>query len=172
VPANTIFSEAMLSSESVSFGEFLIAVATNLYLPHPLPAPTFPALDSEAAAEAPAELSAAEAAYTQVRTTLVNIVRAFESIAQQRADGTYPASSPELQGRADPHKPTRLHDPTAQIDVAHFKAALFGTVTHSNTIELLEARFNELDLDNSGKIDFAEFACGLMKWTGIDEDDE
>jgi hypothetical protein len=180
VVPEAVFPASVLAADSVSFQTFLVAATTELYLKHPVPAASF-ALDAETAGaelavepltEASSGASpATDAAYTKTRRGLVCVAQAFEAIEQQRADGSFESASPELKARR-PDAPMALHDAAAQIDVAHFKAALFGTVTHSNTLELLEARFSELDLDNSGKIDFAEFACGLMKWVGFDEDEE
>ncbi len=154
--AASLFTPELLAAPAVDFQTFLVTVCTSLYLPNPPPAGG----------------DAAAVTYQAVRRGVVAVAWAFEAIAQQRPEGGFTTDAPEKKAK-NPDAATEISDVNETIDVEQFKSALFGTVTAQETVELLEKRFGELDMDKSGKVVFAEFAIGLMKWVGLeDEEDE
>lgn len=68
-------------------------------------------------------------------------------------------------------------DNSGSVNTEELKEALFDVATSDNSREILEARFKELDFNDSGDIDFPEFIYGFTSWVGMtgeeeDDDDE
>eukprot|EP01006_Ploeotia_vitrea_P051048 TRINITY_DN67520_c5_g3_i1.p1 TRINITY_DN67520_c5_g3~~TRINITY_DN67520_c5_g3_i1.p1 ORF type:complete len:255 (+),score=133.30 TRINITY_DN67520_c5_g3_i1:80-844(+) len=63
-------------------------------------------------------------------------------------------------------------DNSGEVDAAELKEALFDVAGGSNSSEILEARFAELDFNADGSIEFPEFMYGFANWVGIVDDDE
>lgn len=63
-------------------------------------------------------------------------------------------------------------DRSESVERAELKRALFSAAPMKSDSALLESRFRELDFDDSGEINLAEFLYGVVSWVGLMEEDE
>lgn len=63
-------------------------------------------------------------------------------------------------------------DRSESVERSELKRALFSAAPMKSDSALLESRFRELDFDDSGEINLAEFLYGVVSWVGLMEEDE
>lgn len=63
-------------------------------------------------------------------------------------------------------------DDSGEIDAAELKKALFDVASSSESDNILENRFAELDVNSDKTVSFEEFLFGFISWVGMDEDED
>lgn len=158
-----------VSSKTISFREFLIAVSIGYFLK--VDSSAFPAGDSSspvdpsvapsasavssppppAAASSPASSSSRHIAHSSLGSEFHEIQKGFKVIEKAFHDID--------------------EDGSNSVDVSELKKALFATSATKDQ-SILELRFEELDFNRDQSVSFAEFLFGITSWVSYDEEDE